>query len=182
MPYNLKTFEECIAEEGFLDRFKRKKSSPVKSAPVKQMPEVDEAAYMEAFEKTGRKHVSAMQSLYTKIAKDPKHKLAAKGFSKPPIDLYMEDGVLSYVAPEQYFRVEIVVWDLWDIYPDARSRASNDDIKEYLDLYNALSNAFRDYLSKNNLPGKIDEGGDWDTGMIEWEIPYSEIGKICKVD
>lgn len=57
--------------------------------------------------------------------------------------------------------------DLWDIYPDARTRSYDDNIPEAEALYDAMQKAVREYVKSKNLPFTVDEGGDWDSWYPE---------------
>ena len=124
-------------------------------------------------------HISKMIMIANKIIRKPIHKLAAKGFevhnNKDDIN-YSDKMYVDAIGKEvPAMSFSLVDWDLWDIYPDARTRMQDDNLNEYYALYNEIANEFKDYLKQNHLPGYIEEGGDWDGGAIVWIIIAKDV-------
>lgn len=99
------------------------------------------------------------RSEITKILLKPEHSLAKKGF-KFPSKLRDDESSTS---------INIIDWDIWKIYRDARSRYP-EDVREYDRLYSEIFKITKEISSSIIPNSNVYDDGDCDGGTIRVSI------------
>lgn len=104
--------------------------------------------------------------------KNTKFKRAVK-----PVTRIQSDDMPSkmYInsSSDWYYSYSIMDWNLYDAYPNPRAAMQNGETEDFFKCYNEVKHRVEDYCIKN-IPGAvIDDGGDWDEGMMEVYVKYN---------
>jgi len=185
----LSIYEELIVQESIFSRLIKKQPKVQKEDPksnwVERTDKVQNDTQPDKYAKENQivqtkyiPHLKKIQKELKTLANQPQYNIVRKGFIIPDIDdeffevrlCYGSDGKKTMAVSLPLFEIE-----LWDIYPDARTRCYDDNTPEASKFYDDAIKIFTEYLKKNNLPGKFDEGGDWDSWFPEWVIPAKDI-------
>lgn len=179
MSYNLKTFEECIAEEGFLQRMRNRKKE---REYLKSRADVHRATDNEMVNSLianarQSKIVNDFYQVLKRVIDSKKYQKIRNAlifyFTNP--DPFYKTAYESDLKSES-FDIDIYALDIEDMIED--SEGSEADDKELYALCASFvtdtTNESEKYLKKNNLPGSIDlHEGDYRYTLIWRGVPFS---------
>lgn len=172
----IRNYEKKMKQDKKDRKFAEKQEAKKQAMSPEEKAKLDnaEAQAIKKADELYTPHLKAISNILEKIAKQPEHKLAARGTEISKISSIADsiddyDGKVSITQTKRGYSItyNYATMDLWDIYPDARTRSYDDNIPEAEALYDAMQKAVREYVKSKNLPFTVDEGGDWDSWYPE---------------
>ena len=198
----LKTFEECIAEESFFKNITKTQIKALSSilkggqsikeffAEGRRFRDEEKKRKEKASRESSADmlsiknsllhsiHCKEMTSIILKIKNNPKYKLITQESDlKTTVHLidYKDQSTLTVVLAG--FVYTDIFEKVHDMYPDEGSEYEDecDRIYELVDdLQDKLDSSLRSYMKRNHLPGYIDFSNSWDYTGVDWcDIPIS---------